>query len=228
MLVNICRFVKINERKWLKNNENENIMILYDVVMIRKKLYNLYSLRRYSEMISALGEMKMHDIENASAEELTQIKTWLFKENIRIENERELLEQQMQEFDQEKNAMMRSIREQGSKNEFESKQLEREKVLFHHKWEILESAYRDLHEEKKKFEVEKQQLIGRRNQSVSADYGNVSIAGIFFRGVNNPLALKKRYKDLIKIFHPDNMAGDNDTVQLINREYSSLRDAYQM
>ena len=50
---------------------------------------------------------------------------------------------------------------------------------------------------------------------------------MFFRGVDNSLALKKRYKDLIKIFHPDNVAGDNDTVQLINREYSNLRDVYQ-
>lgn len=158
----------------------------------------------------------MHDIENSSAEELNQIKTWLFKENIRIESEKEQLNQQM-----------RDIREQGSRNELESKQLEREKVLFRHKWEILESAYRDLHEEQKKFEIEKQQLIGRRNEYSDSGYQNMTAAGIFFKGVNNPLALKKRYKDLIKIFHPDNVAGDNDTVQLINREYCTLRDAYQ-
>ncbi len=172
------------------------------------------------------GEMKMHDIENASPEELTQIKSWLFKENIRIETEREQLDQEIKAFNQEKSAAMRTLKEQGSKNEFETKQLEREKVLFHHKWEILESAYRDLHEEQKKFEIEKQQLIGRRNEYAYSGASNISAAGVFFRGVNNPLALKKRYKDLIKIFHPDNVAGDNDTVQLINREYCNLKDAY--
>ncbi len=169
----------------------------------------------------------MHDIENASVEELTQIKAWLFKENIRIENEKEELEQQIQDFHQEQAAMLRTLREKDSKNELESRQLESEKVLFRHKWEILESAYRDLHEEQKKFEIEKQQLIGRRNESRSNGCHELSAAGIFFKGVNNPLALKKRYKDLIKIFHPDNMAGDKDTVQLINREYCTLRDVYQ-
>ena len=46
---------------------------------------------------------------------------------------------------------------------------------------------------------------------------------MFFRGVRNPLTLKKRYKDLIKIFHPDNMAGDKDIIQRINLEYERLK-----
>jgi len=28
---------------------------------------------------------------------------------------------------------------------------------------------------------------------------------MLFRGINNPLALRKRYRDLVKIFHPDNL-----------------------
>lgn len=148
------------------------------------------------------------DIENASPEELKQIKTWLFKESIRIQNEKEQLDQQVKDFC------------------WKNRQLESEKILFHHKWEILESAYRDLHEEKKKFELEKQQLIGKRHETAGRNSYESSAAGIFFRGVNNPLALKKRYKDLIKIFHPDNMAGDHDTVQLINHEYSVLKEVY--
>ena len=48
----------------------------------------------------------------------------------------------------------------------------------------------------------------------------------FFKGVRNPLALKKRYKDLIKIFHPDNLAGDKDIIQQINSEYETLKGEY--
>lgn len=48
--------------------------------------------------------------------------------------------------------------------------------------------------------------------------------GIFFRGVTNTLELKKRYKDLIKIFHPDNVNGDKDTLQQINREYEQIKN----
>ena len=51
-------------------------------------------------------------------------------------------------------------------------------------------------------------------------------ATTFFRGVGSELALKKRYKDLLKIYHPDNMCGDTDTVQRINQEFASLKRRY--
>ena len=41
--------------------------------------------------------------------------------------------------------------------------------------------------------------------------------------MNNELALKKRYRDLIKIFHPDNLAGDTNTIQMINEEYNEMK-----
>ena len=44
--------------------------------------------------------------------------------------------------------------------------------------------------------------------------------------MKSPLALKKRYKDLIKIFHPDNVAGDKEIIQRINREYETLKRDY--
>ncbi|HKM20440.1 MAG TPA: hypothetical protein VJZ01_00145 [Lachnospiraceae bacterium] len=170
----------------------------------------------------------MQSIENASAEQLAQIKLWLFQENIRIENEKEELLKKQKEFNQEKAIVLRQIKEQENRYQLEEKQLSLEKSLFKQKWEILENAYRDLHEEQQKFELEKQQIIGNHKREQSQYIGaQAAKAGLFFRGVDNSLALKKRYKDLIKIFHPDNVAGDNDTVQLINREYSNLRDVYQ-
>ena len=49
---------------------------------------------------------------------------------------------------------------------------------------------------------------------------------LFFRGVGNELMLKKRYKDLIKIYHPDNVAGDTRTVQEINKEYEKMKQLF--
>jgi len=172
--------------------------------------------------------MNVHNIENASIEQLAQIKLWLFQENIRIENEKEELEKKKKEFAQEKAILKRQINEQECRNHIDQQQLTQEKMLFKQKWGILESAYRDLHEERKKVEIEKQQLI-RENKYIGGQYSTniITTSGFFFKGVDNSLALKKRYKDLIKIFHPDNIAGDNETVQIINSEYSTLKDVYQ-
>ena len=41
---------------------------------------------------------------------------------------------------------------------------------------------------------------------------------------SDEISLKKRYKDLIKIYHPDNLAGDTGTIQEINREYDKLKE----
>ena len=38
---------------------------------------------------------------------------------------------------------------------------------------------------------------------------------------------KKRYKELTKIFHPDNLAGDTEVIQRINREYEQLKREYE-
>ncbi len=50
---------------------------------------------------------------------------------------------------------------------------------------------------------------------------------LLFRGATNPLALRKRYKDLMKIFHPDNLSGDGELVQMINREYNRRKNHFE-
>ena len=49
---------------------------------------------------------------------------------------------------------------------------------------------------------------------------------LFFSGVENELDMKKRYRELIKIFHPDNSTGDTQTLQMINRTYESLKKQF--
>ena len=48
---------------------------------------------------------------------------------------------------------------------------------------------------------------------------NAENVKIFFKGVVDRESVKKRYKALLKIYHPDNMNGDNDLVLAINEEY---------
>ena len=49
---------------------------------------------------------------------------------------------------------------------------------------------------------------------------------MFFIGVNNESTLKRRYRDLLKIYHPDNVGGDTNTIQEINREYDHLKQRF--
>ena len=51
---------------------------------------------------------------------------------------------------------------------------------------------------------------------------NVVKGEMFFSGVVSKQSIKKRYKDLIKIYHPDNVDGDNSLVVEINKEYDHL------
>lgn len=47
-----------------------------------------------------------------------------------------------------------------------------------------------------------------------------------FAGINNAEELKKRYRELMRIYHPDNRAGDTNAVQQIQEEYEKLLKKY--
>ena len=66
----------------------------------------------------------------------------------------------------------------------------------------------------------------QRQEPVVRQEAAVVKGELFFIGVQSEIALKKRYKDLIKIYHPDNMCGDTETLQEINREYDRLRSLF--
>ena len=94
---------------------------------------------------------------------------------------------------------------------------------------MLEEEAKRLAEEESRIEQERSFYARRREE----ERGNASITmeiirgDKFFAGVTSELALKKRYKDLIKIYHPDNVSGDTDTVQEINREYDALKTRWE-
>ncbi|MCI9137587.1 MAG: molecular chaperone DnaJ [Lachnospiraceae bacterium] len=141
------------------------------------------------------------------------------RENI-LEEERQKLEEDKRKFEWEK-------REFYYRKKMEERRFEEETRLFQMKWKILESELQKLAREKQDIAMEKERCHQEFNQHKSY---TVPIkdgeAELFFSGVNNELALKKRYKELIKIYHPDNLAGDTVTLQMINRTYDILKKQF--
>lgn len=155
---------------------------------------------------------------------------WCFQETVEIERTKKDLEEEKREFEEEQRTFERRQKELCSKQEFEERRLAQKEKMLEMKQQILEAELRKFAGEKEEFEKEKhcykQQRYREREkekESYSSEYAQN--AGLFFKGVGNELALKKRYKDLIKIYHPDNMAGDTYTLQEINREYEKMKKA---
>ena len=44
---------------------------------------------------------------------------------------------------------------------------------------------------------------------------------MWFKGVQSEEELTKRYKDLLKIYHPDNQTGDTEITKQIQEEYNN-------
>ena len=104
--------------------------------------------------------------------------------------------------------------------------LEQQEKQFSLKWDMLIQETQKLADDKKQFERKKKffdhvQANAQEEYSVTTS-DNIVQGEMFFSGVSTKKALKKRYKDLIKIYHPDGDAGDTATVAEINREYEDL------
>ena len=102
--------------------------------------------------------------------------------------------------------------------------LEQQEKTFSLKWDMLIRETQKLADDKKQFE-RKKKFFEHVNSSYIEPYreDNIVHGEMFFSGVSNKKDLKKRYKDLIKIYHPDGDAGDTATVAEINREYEDLK-----
>lgn len=115
--------------------------------------------------------------------------------------------------------------------QLEKDSMKREKQLFETKWKILEEELSQLADEKKQMKKKRDFYRYVREQEVrdipSVGAENVVRGELFFIGVESKTALKKRYKQLLKIYHPDNLCGDTETLQEINREYDRLLKQYE-
>ena len=170
----------------------------------------------------------MLDIQNADEKELSEMKTWFFKENVRLMQARQELEEERRAFEREKKDSLRELKKQKAVAELASQRLKKDQELFDKKVEVLQRELRLLAYEKQKLEQEKAVLkeLKAKQQKAQTPPPVPMNARFFFKGVDSELALKKRYRDLTKIFHPDNLNGDTDTLKNINREYDSLKKVY--
>ncbi len=159
-----------------------------------------------------------------SEKELKALKLWLFKENIRLQNERKDLEKTQEKFAEERSGFRREMDEMNRHILLERKRLREETLFFDKKMAILQEGFKNLELDRKQLERERRQFEAEKRYSEQQYPGDKTTvedtASILFRGLNNTLALRKRYKDLMKIFHPDNLFGDAELVQMINREYA--------
>jgi hypothetical protein len=106
--------------------------------------------------------------------------------------------------------------------------LEQQEKQFGLKWEVLIKETMKLADDKKKFELRKKffEQVHANTGEQRRGKGKVVNGEMFFSGVSTEKALKKRYKDLLKIYHPDAESGDTATVAEINREYEDLKANY--
>lgn len=166
--------------------------------------------------------------EAISEEELNKLKSWLFKENVRIISAGKELEQLQQQFEQEREQFQEEMKALNRKMAAEKERLKENTLFFDKKMEILKGGFAELDMDRRRLEKEWARLEAQKEVLQQPVYGSGREVSDLFRGVKNQLALKKRYKDLIKIFHPDNVAGDKEMIQIINKEYENLKHEYDI
>lgn len=162
-----------------------------------------------------------------SEEDLQALKAWLFRENIRLVTASKELERMKEQFLKEKMQFQDEMKVLNRKISGERQRLKEDNQFFEKKMEILRNGFSQLDMDRRRLDKEWAKLAAQRElMSEHVGYESTPDVSVFFKGVRSPLALKKRYKDLIKIFHPDNVAGDKEIIQRINREYESLKNDY--
>lgn len=163
-----------------------------------------------------------------SREELQELKAWLFRENIRLEAAAKELKHMQEQFLKEKVQFQEEMKLLNRKVAGERQRLREDNQFFEKKMEILQNGFRQLDHDRRRLDKEWARLTAEKDLlEEHVIYGTHAEVSAFFQGVRNPLALKKRYKDLIKIFHPDNVAGDKEVIQRINKEYERLKEHYE-
>ena len=138
------------------------------------------------------------------------------------------LEQERKALDEQRRKLERDKLEFTRRMEIEDRRLEQQQRLFDLKVKILEEELVKLASEKEHVQRQRDfyqkvnEYEARHAHRQKAATSNVVKGEMFFSGVGSKQSLKKRYKDLIKIYHPDNVYGDKNTIQEINREYDHL------
>lgn len=173
----------------------------------------------------------MSDVEgllNAETDKdsLSELKAFLFKENIRLENEKKDIAEARDKLLKERAQFRDEMDMLNHRIVLEKKRLKDDAAFFDKKLEILKDGFKQLDADRIRLEKEKSRFyLERELWEGENTYSAEDTAAVLFRKASNPLALRKRYKDLMKIFHPDNLFGDAELVQSINKEYEKRKKA---
>ena len=172
-------------------------------------------------------------------DEVKKLKLWMFQEQVKIQSKKDELDELSHKLQEEKRTLERDRNALDIKIKTENKRFDQNEIFMSKKQQIIENAFRQLALDRKALECErlnleyekgkfaKQKVHSRANSdSMGAGTFENNYCGscVFFRGVDNELALRKRYKELLKIFHPDNRCGDTKTLLLIQKEYEKMKN----
>ncbi len=171
--------------------------------------------------------MQLFELQSAQEKDLSDIKEWFFAENIRLSEERDKLEEDRRAFEREKNAAMDELNGKIIKTELQFRQLEERNKLVTEQLEYIQQEYKRIEADRKNVEEERETFEKIKKFRRPAQ-NTVTYVGtdLLFKGVKDESSLKKRYRDLLKIFHPDNLSGDTTIIQNINKEYEALKKIY--
>ena len=166
-------------------------------------------------------------LESADSDGLGEIKLWLFKESIRLRDERQELEFSRADFLQEQENIREENRRYEEHLSTKSKQLVRQEELIEQKHQVIKRGFEELDRDRQALNARESSVNAREAELNKKIEANRSldcreINDVLFRGADNILLLKKRYKDLMKMFHPDCLGGDTEMVKLLNRTYDRL------
>lgn len=135
-------------------------------------------------------------------------KKWLFEENIRL------------------NKLEHDLTEKRKILELEQQKLAGERRVFQQQKMVLEMGFQKLAADKEAFRDEMKKGQRERQTPRESVTGGFRGPG-FFGGVTGYASLKKRYKELLRIYHPDNKNGDAFTTACITREYELLKENHK-
>ena len=160
-------------------------------------------------------------------DDVRELKELLFKERVNLEHERSALEEERRAFEAEKHETLLKLEERKTFARVQAKRIEMSEDLVKQKLEIIHKEYARLVRERARLDNERKAFEARRAAGTPVVSKTIiSDSSVLFSGVDSALALKKRYRDLMKIFHPDNMNGDTEVIQCITKEYDILKDHY--
>lgn len=186
----------------------------------------------YAEREGAMDQNRSDELlGNGDQNSLEELRRFLFKESCRLKNQESALDDQWQKLEKERSLLKEEIDKAGKKLQEQRAEFEHDRSFFDQKMQILKDGYDKLSLDRKSLEQEKKRIAQERmmlqedlaNADVKLQEQSAGLMNVLFKGADTPLSLKKRYKALMKIFHPDNMKGDDELVQWLNIEYSKLK-----